>query len=88
MLCLGHFSSYRVDFSSLKMRGFALSYWILFCPVWKSSLGDLLLSEVEAEREWVRMNGKVLEVELQVEAGETVVGIYCTKEEPSFKKSS
>ena len=34
-------------------RTFALPCGVLFCPVWQSSLGDLLFSEEETEWEWV-----------------------------------
>lgn len=36
-----------------RQEAFVLSYYILFCPVWPSSLGDLLLSKEEMEMEWI-----------------------------------
>ena len=39
---------------------FALSYCILFCPVWLSSLEDLFFSQVEIEGEWTWGKGEVV----------------------------
>jgi hypothetical protein len=43
------FFSNWIAFSSLDMRAFALSYCILFCLIWLSSLGGLYFSKVETE---------------------------------------
>lgn len=47
-LLLGLFSSHWVTW----MRSFALSYCILYCPVWLLSLRGLFFSEEEMEGEW------------------------------------
>lgn len=64
-----------------------LSDCILFCPVWVSSLGDLILSETEMKMEWIGGRGEG-EGEGGVEGGETMVGMYCMGEESIFKKES
>jgi len=60
---------YWVSLSNLNMSVFTLCYYIMFCPVWLLSLGDLLFSEEEYEGVDAR------------EEGEPVVVIYCMIEE-------
>ena len=43
------FPSCWIVLCSLTMRVLALSYFILSCPVWLLSLGDMLFSEEEME---------------------------------------
>lgn len=44
------------------MTGFALSYCILFCPVWLLSISGLFLLEEEKEWEWIWGSEEVGEV--------------------------
>lgn len=43
--------SYWVALSTLSMSAFALSYYILFCPVRLWPSGDMLFSDEEMEKE-------------------------------------
>lgn len=67
-------------YPALIIRAFALSYCVLFCPVWLSSLGGLLLSKEETEVRGVDLGGR--EELGGVERRETVVRIYCVRKEP------
>lgn len=42
-----------VPLSSLNRRALALTYCILFSPLWLLSSGNLIFSEEESEGEWI-----------------------------------
>jgi hypothetical protein len=48
-LLLELFTFYYIPLSNLNIKTFTLSYCILFCCIWLSSLGGLLFSEEETE---------------------------------------
>lgn len=60
------------------MRVFALSYSILLCPFWLSSLGGLLFSEEKWSGEWIW--GRWQEELGGVKRRKIVIGICCIKE--------
>lgn len=68
------------------MRVFALSYCILFSPVWLLSFGGLLFLK-RKQRIWIWGRKEVKKQE-EVEGGETAFWIYCVREEFTFQKSS
>lgn len=79
---LGALFLLRVAVLSLSVSAFALSYCILFCQVWLSSLRGLLFSEgrqrhgSRGERRWWQLG--------EVEGGENVVRMYCMGEQSIF----
>lgn len=73
---LRNFSSCGVALSSLDMKVCTVSYCNLLCHVWLIFLRDIAF----AEEEW-RKGSSRDRISKGVEGGETVVGMYCVREE-------
>ena len=81
-LLLGMFSFCWVVLFIICMTAFAQSYYILLYPVWLFCLRGLLFSEEEMEERGSRGQGRS---KIQgVERGESVVRMYCMREESIF----
>lgn len=66
------------------MMAFALSYCILFCPVWLLSLRGSFISEGKQRKSRSGGVGRWMELGRD-KGGEIVVGLYCTGEESKKK---
>jgi hypothetical protein len=64
------------------MRAFSLSLCTLFSSAWLSSLGGLLLFQEDTQGADLQERGG--RRELGVKGGQTVVGMYCMREESIF----
>lgn len=80
--CSWEFPSYLETLSSLCMRGFPLSYWILFCPICLLCLGVLPFYEEET-RVGIWRGGEVGKLGGKKE-GKIVIGMYCRREKSIF----